>query len=562
MTCDPASVQKGEVDMESAKRGRFHFTFFTLHFALCILLFGCGRSAPMTPMPGATAAAAEPSAPELPAPKLALRMPAVAGRFYPADAKALRAAVDACLAEAPTAEFKGRILALIAPHAGYEYSGKVAGCSFKQLRPGAFQRVIVLGPSHYGRFRGFSIMDVGAYATPLGDVPLDRPVCLKLVAHELHVRADEFQTPEHSIEAELPFLQVALGSFRLVPILVGYLGPGDAEKIAAALREYLTPSTLVVISSDFTHYGPSYEYVPFTKDIEQNLHKLDFGAVDLILAKDYDGYVKYMRNPAPTICGQFPIEVLLKLLPAEAEGRLLKYDTSGHITGDWSLSVSYVSAMFTVAADWKPAAAAAPPASPPEEKTLTAEEKKTLLRIARDTLEQFVRTGRAPEIAMDPSAVTPALTAECGAFVTLNKKNEGLRGCIGNIGYAEPPLRHGLMPLYKTVAHMTVEACSQDPRFEPVRAGELKDIVLEVSVLSLARQVRGPEDFQVGRDGIIIRKEGGGAVFLPQVAPEQHWTREETLDHLCVKAGWPPDEWRKPGMTFYTFTAQVFAEGS
>ncbi|MGD0999533.1 MAG: AmmeMemoRadiSam system protein B [Candidatus Brocadiia bacterium] len=548
--------------MEPARRGHFQLALFALHFALCVLLFGCGRSEPMMPMPSATAAAAEPSAPDLPAPKLAVRMPAVAGGFYPADPKALRATVDACLAEATAAEFKGRILALIAPHAGYEYSGRVAGFSFKQVRPGAFQRVIVLGPSHYGAFRGFSIMDVGAYATPLGEVPLDRPVCAKLAAHELHVRADEFQMREHSVEVELPFLQAALGEFRLVPILVGFLGPGDAEKIAAALREYLTPSTLVVISSDFTHYGASYEYVPFTKDIEQNLHKLDFGAVDLILAKDYGGYVKYMRDPAPTICGRFPIEVLLKLLPAEAEGRLLKYDTSGRVTGDFSLSVSYVSAMFTVPADWKPAAAAATtPAAPIEEKALTAEEKKTLLRIARDTLEAFVRTGRPPEIAADPSALTPSLKAECGAFVTLNKKNEGLRGCIGNIGYADPPLRRGLMPLYKTVANMTVEACSQDPRFEPVRAGELKDIELEISVLSLARQVRGPEDFEVGRHGIIIRKEGGGAVFLPQVAPEQHWTREETLDHLCVKAGWPPDEWRKPGMAFYTFTAQVFAEG-
>jgi hypothetical protein len=493
-------------------------------------------------------------APELPAPRLAVRRPAVAGQFYPGDAKTLRATVDACLSEAPAAEFNGRLLALIAPHAGYQFSGKVAGCSFKQVRKGEFQRVIVLGPNHHGYFRGFSIMDVGAFATPLGDVPLDRPACAKLAAHELHVRADDLQAPEHSIEVELPFLQATLGEFQLVPILVGDLEPGDADKIAAALREYLTPSTLVVISSDFTHYGQSYGYVPFTEDIEQNLRKLDMGAVDLIVAKDYDGYVKYMRNPAPTICGRFPIEVLLKLLPAEAEGRLLKYDTSGRVTGNFALSVSYVSAIFTVPADWKPAAAAAPS----EEKALTAEEKKTLLKIARDTLEAFVRTGRAPEITADRYALTPALKAECGAFVTLNKKNEGLRGCIGHIGYAEPPLRQSLMPLCKTVAQMTVAACSEDPRFEPVRAGELKDIELEISVLSLARQVRGPEDFEVGRHGIIIRKERGGAVFLPQVAPEQHWNREQTLDQLCIKAGWGPDEWRKPGMAFYTFTAQVF----
>jgi AmmeMemoRadiSam system protein B/AmmeMemoRadiSam system protein A len=530
--------------MQTAKRGRFHFSLFTFHFALAVCL---------------TAVAAEPSAPELPAPGLAVRRPAVAGQFYPGDAKALRATVDACLAEAPAAEFKGRLLALIAPHAGYEYSGKVAGCSFKQIRKGAFQRVIVLGPSHHGYFRGFSIMDVGAYATPLGDVPLDRPACAKLAAHELHVRADQFQAPEHSIEVELPFLQTVLGDFQLVPILVGCLEPGDAEKIAAALREYLTPSTLVVISSDFTHYGQSYGYVPFTEDIEQNLRKLDMGAVDLIVAKDYDGCVKYMRNPAPTICGRFPIEVLLKLLPAEAEGRLLKYDTSGRITGDFALSVSYVSAIFTVPADWKPK-----PCAPSKDGTqgfssLTAEEKKTLLKIARDTIEAFVRTGRAPEITAARYALTPALKAECGAFVTLNENHE-LRGCIGNIGYAEPPLRHDLAPLYETVAKMAIAACSEDPRFEPVRAAELKDIELEISVLSLAQQVRGPEDFEVGRHGIIIRKEGGGAVFLPQVAPEQHWNREQTLDQLCLKAGCGPDEWRKPGMAFYTFTAQVFGE--
>jgi len=542
--------------MRTRKHGQFRLPSCILQFAVVVLLFGCGRSEPVTPMASAVATATEPSASELPAPKLALRMPAVAGSFYPADAKALRATVEACMAEAPAAEFQGRLLALISPHAGYEYCGKVAGCSFKQVRKGAFQRVIVLGPSHYGAFRGFSIMDVGAYRTPLGDVPLDRPACAKLAAHELHVRAEEFQAREHSVEVELPFLQAALGEFRLVPILVGYLDPGDAEKIAAALREYLTPSTLLVVSSDFTHYGRSYGYVPFTEDIEQNLRKLDMGAVDLIVGKDYDGYVKYMRSPAPTICGRFPIEVMLKLLPAEAQGRLLKYDTSGRVTGDFTLSVSYVSAMFSVPADWRPAAAAAPP----EEKALTAAEQKTLLQIARDTLEAFVRTGRAPEIAADRYALTPALQAECGAFVTLNKKNEGLRGCIGNIGYAEPPLRHGLMPLYQTVAQMAVAAASEDPRFDRVRAGELKDIELEVSVLSLARQVRGPEDFEVGRNGIIIRKGGGGAVFLPQVAPEQHWTREQTLDNLCLKAGWPTDEWRKPGMAFYTFTAQVFGE--
>ena len=319
---------------------------------------GCGRQQPETEATTAATDAAPAVSAETSPPAVACRQPGVAGAFYPADPAQLRATVEECLAAAQPVEFKGRILALIAPHAGYPYSGKVAGWSFKQLRKGGFQRVILLGPTHYGGYRGFSIYDAGAFATPLGNVPLDREVCAKLRANELHADVDPvLHQREHSIEVELPFLQAALGDFKLVPIMVGGLAPGDAEKIAAALREYLAPSTLVVVSSDFTHYGPNYDYLPFTQDVEQNLRKLDTGAVDLILKKDYAGYMAYLEKTSSTICGRYAIAILLKLLPAEAEGRLLKYDTAGRMMGDFTNSVSYVSMMFTVPADWKPTAA-------------------------------------------------------------------------------------------------------------------------------------------------------------------------------------------------------------
>ena len=397
--------------MTWAKRGYLHFSLCTLHFALCILLFGCGRSEPVTAVPSRDGG----------------RRGAVGARVARAEARGPKAGGGRRRSIRPTRRRSARRWTPAWPRRrrrssragswrssrrtpGTSISGKVAGYSFKQVRPGAFQRVIVLGTSHYGAFRGFSIMDAGAYATPLGDVPLDRPVCAKLAAHELHVRADELQAREHSVEVELPFLQVALGDFRLVPILVGYLAArrrGKNRRRAARIPDALdAPGRLQRLHAlrDVVRLRAVH---PRTSS--RTCTSSTSGAVDLILAKDYDGYVKYMLNPAPTICGRFPIEVLLKLLPAEAEGRLLKYDTSGRITGDFSLSVSYVSAMFTVPADWKPAVAAAPPAAPAEEKPLTAEEKKTLLRIARDTLEAFVRTGRMPEIAAD------ALRADAGA---------------------------------------------------------------------------------------------------------------------------------------------------
>jgi len=479
------------------------------------------------------------------------RPSAFAGTWYPADAQKLRAMVEELLASAQAVPLKGKIVALIAPHAGYIYSGKVAGWSYRQVGKGRYERVIVLAPSHHGAFRGFSIMNVASYSTPLGEVPLDKEACAKLQGSDLHFRDDRLHVVEHAIEIQLPFLQTALGDFKLVPILVGALAAGDAEKIAAALKAELSPKTLVVISSDFTHYGPNYDYMPFGENVEQNLRKLDMGAVDFILKKDYDSYLSYVQKTQATICGRNAIAILLKMLPATAEGRLLRYDTSGHITGDFTNSVSYVSMAFAVAQD-APSGASAEAGD-----ALTVDEKKTLLRIARDTLEQFVRSGRAPEISDEKYGLTPRLKAKAGAFVTV-KKHEELRGCIGRIGY--PEAASELSPMYQSVALMAVEAAARDPRFEPVRPDELKDIALEISVLSIARKVGGPEDFEVGKQGIIISKGYSGAVFLPQVAPEQGWNRDETLRHLCAKAGLPADEWKKPGMSFFVFTAQVFDE--
>ncbi len=477
-----------------------------------------------------------------------VRPAAFAGSWYPGSKSQLERTVDGFIASTKRAEIEGRLYGLIAPHAGYRFSGRVAGWAYRQVKQDKYNRVLLLSPSHGGGFRGFSIMSVDAYSTPLGEIPLGREICDKLSSHKLHVKEDRLHAEEHAIEVHLPFLQRRLGHFKLVPVLVGSLQSGDAAEIGAALKELVSPSTLVLVSSDFTHYGGKYRYLPFMEDLEENIKKLDHGAIDLILSGDFDGYMAYLKKTGATICGRNAIAVFLKMLPADAKGRLLKYDTSGRITRGFRNSVSYASIGF-----WLPDEGTAQI----ESVKLTLPEKKTLLQLARKTIDTYVRTRSLPDKAAFEDQITPRLERRGGAFVTL-KKHGRLRGCIGRI--PRPETLSSLPPLYATVTLMAVQSSTQDRRFKPVSADELKDIEIEISVLSTPKDIDGPDGFEVGSHGIIVRKGSNSAVFLPQIAPEQGWTRDQTLSRLCMKAGLPPDEWTKPGMDFCVFTADVFDE--
>jgi AmmeMemoRadiSam system protein B len=278
--------------------------------------------------------------------------PAVAGTWYPADRGHLQSLVGRLLDEAAAApappDAGARARALIAPHAGFAYSGRVAASAFAGLRGARFDRVLLVGPSHYAAFEGAVVPAAAAcYRTPLGDVPLDREAIHALSARRAIGTDDAPFRPEHCLEAELPFLQQALEpGWRLVPVLVGALGPARAESLARELEVALDGETLVVVSSDFTHYGPRFDYVPFHDDVPRRIEELDRGAVERILAGDAAGFEAYLARTGATICGRHPIRLLLRLLPAGSPGRLAGYDTSGHITGAWDHSVSYASLVF------------------------------------------------------------------------------------------------------------------------------------------------------------------------------------------------------------------------
>lgn len=279
-----------------------------------------------------------------------VRKSPIAGSWYPGNKEKLREAISELLSRAELPDFKGRPFGIISPHAGMQFSGRAAACGFKALQRKNIKRVLLLGPSHNFYFSGVATSGVDAYETPLGTVSVDRTVSDELYRLPLFKGRRDAEMPEHSLEMQLPFLQAVLDDFTIVPLVVGAgdLSATDYQEIAAALQRYVDSSTVVVVSSDFTHYGGRFGYVPFRDNIKENLEKLDGGAIEKIIAKDFDGFQQYIQQSGATICGARPIGVFLKMLTPASQGTLLTYYTSGDLLHDYTDCVSYASIIFTV----------------------------------------------------------------------------------------------------------------------------------------------------------------------------------------------------------------------
>jgi AmmeMemoRadiSam system protein B/AmmeMemoRadiSam system protein A len=464
----------------------------------------------------------------------------LAGTWYRADKEVLAREIDE-FHDAATDRQLGHVCGLILPHAGYRYSGQTAAHGTRQLIGRTYERVIVIGPTHrVGMQNLASVPEATHYRTPLGELPLDLPFLAELKKHRLFDVVPRAHAHEHSVQIELPLLQRALGEFRLVPIVVGQLDITATRAIASILLELVDDKTLVVASSDFTHFGDNFGYFPFREEIPDNLKKLDLDAVELIKQRDLDGFYAYIDKTQATICGRHSIGVLLAMLPETATPHMLNYQTSGELTGDYSSSVSYVSLVFE--GQW--------PASSQDDVALTADEKKRLVQLARATLEFTVREGKqatAEDLKFEPTAT---MDKDSGVFVTLHRNGQ-LRGCVGGI--------YPTRPLYEAVMANAVNAGLHDHRFRPVEASELDELTYEISVLTPPRPIASVDEIVLGQHGVILQKNGRSAVFLPKVAVEQGWSKSEMLNHLARKAGLPIDAWSE-GATFLVFEAVVFGE--
>lgn len=476
------------------------------------------------------------------APSALIHDPVVAGTWYPGTSSELRKQVEEYLSRVPERDSKGQTVAIISPHAGYIYSGQVAAHSFKAVQGQKFDSIIVIGPSHYVPFRGVATYDCAGFRTPLGVIPLDSELIAALMKRESRIRdLPGVFRQEHSLEAELPFLQVVLPGFKLVPLVIGDPDITTCRWLAEAIvRCTEGKSVLIVASSDLSHYH-SYDVAA---EMDQRL-------LQKIGAMDIEGIDQCLDDRKCEACGQGPI--ITAMLAAKKLGAdrcdILKYANSGDVTGEKMSPrgvVGYGAARISRPLSYRDRDEA-------EKKKaginigLTKEERAELHAIARKAIEAGFTSGAS--ISRGVQTASPKLKEPRGAFVTLYRKGE-LRGCIGQIVPR--------MPLAEAVAAMAQEAAFRDPRFTPVRSDELDDLKIEISVLTPLKKIDSADEIEVGKHGIVIARNGSVGLLLPQVATEYNWDRNEFLEHCCLKAGLPRNIWQDKQTEIYIFSADVF----
>ncbi|HTT21078.1 MAG TPA: AmmeMemoRadiSam system protein B [Candidatus Sulfotelmatobacter sp.] len=466
-----------------------------------------------------------------------VRPAAVAGGFYPADPKELSTMIDDMLAHASPPPIAATIVAAVAPHAGYPYSGPVAAYTYAALKGHKFARVVVIAPSHFEAFDFTSVFDGDAYATPLGNVPVDKTFAQKLAKMSPTIRLSSqghLPTPagaEHALEVELPWLQRVLGDFQLVPVVMGDQSYESSRALGVALSKMIQGNdTLILASSDLSHYHPYDEAV-----------KIDHKTLNALQAWDYFSLSQNFEVRVWEACGGAPI--VAAMIAAERMGAnqaaVLKYANSGDTTGDRSRVVGYSADVFLKTQ-------ARTTAEP--QFSLTSREKDELLALARKSVEYAVREKKA----YDPVTTSiDTLNQERGAFVTLTKAGE-LRGCIGYTS--------ALKPLYVTVRETATFAALRDPRFPPVSPSELSHLEYEISVLSPMRRVLDIRQIKVGQHGLLMKNGTYEGLLLPQVPVEQKWDRQQFLEETCMKAGMSSGCWKDENTDIFMFTAVVFGQ--
>ncbi len=471
-----------------------------------------------------------------------IRKPAVAGQFYPGKADELKKMIDGYLAEAEVKHGELPMAAIIVPHAGYVFSGRTAAWGFKQLEGRKYDTAIIIGASHQIPFGFVSVYTGDKWRTPLGTIDIDKDLAKALMERSTKYKpTPDYHQGEHSLEVEVPFLQIIQKEIKILPLLLGQISYADQVQLGKDLAEVIKKGAndkkiLIVCSTDLSHY-PDYETAKkvdaqtIDAMVEMDTEKLES------LARKNEGRV---RGVSTICCGQGAVVATItamKQLGASKATRLFYQNSGDSVYGEHDRVVGYGAVAFFM-----------PQSARSKEKSLhDPEVQEEMLDIARKTLKTYIKEQKLPDIEVTHDI----LKEKRGVFVTLNKKGQ-LRGCIG---YIEP-----IKPLYQAIMENAVNASTKDYRFPTVKESELKDIEIEISVLTIPKKIDSLDEFVIGKHGIILQKGMNQAVYLPQVAPEQGWNKEQTVSSLCRKAGLPPDAW-KEGATFKVFEAIVFHEG-
>ncbi len=464
----------------------------------------------------------------------------VAGGFYTDNPKALREQVQGFLESASLADSeKDRdIVGVLSPHAGYRYSGPVAGHAYRAVMGRDYRTVVVMALSHRRPAPKAAVLNRPAYDTPLGSLKIDS----RLERQLLEGHGDVFEVNEsvfkgeHSLEVQLPFIQLALPQAKIVPIIVAVHDDAMVERIGAALFDVLGTrrDVLFALSSDLSHF---FEY--------DKAKKLDDATLGLLERWKLDEWKVAASKRSEGMCGFRPMQAFAgmfgKYEPSKRRVTRLAYQNSGDTAGDKSRVVGYGALAFSLEKGVRTMRGSEKDFGP-----FKAAERRYLMELAKRAV-----TAAAKGESFQPEKPAEDILADQGAaFVTLKKAGR-LRGCIGHV--------IARVPLFKCVADVARSAAIHDTRFSPVRPDEIADLSFEVSVLTAPEPIKA-EDVVVGRDGLIMSRGGRSGLLLPQVPIEWGWDREEFLKHTCRKAGLPLDCWQDPDTKIEAFRAIVWGE--
>ena len=463
-----------------------------------------------------------------------------ADRFYTGDPKELSEEVDSLLSmHNSQCIMHHDVAAIIVPHAGYYFSGNVAASAYMTLDTKTpYKRIFLLGPSHHEWLDGASVnSEADYYATPLGQVKVDREMAQQLIdADSVFTYKPSAHESEHCLEVQLPFLQRRFEEVPpIVPIIISTNDYHKLKRMAEILKPYFTDENLFVISSDFSHY-PTYDDACEVDAITGKA--IETGDVVAFIKAIETNAQRGIRNLATSACGEFAIITLMMMLDDSCSVKHIMYQNSGDIDDhDHSRVVGYHSFAILRSRQTRTNT----------DFVLSEEDKKMLKDIALQSIKDSLN-GKSESVRVSLLQKYPMLSKKCGAFVSLHKHGR-LRGCIGHFGED--------YPLHEIVAEMARAAAFEDPRFMPVTRDELDDIDIEISVLTPMRRIQSLDEFQLHRHGIYIKKGRRSGTFLPQVADEVNWTKEEFVGHCSQdKAGLGWDGWRDAEL--YVYEAIVF----
>ena len=467
------------------------------------------------------------------------RQPVAAGRFYPANKEALTEDIRQLFAECVKPSSSQNVRAILCPHAGYVYSGKVAASAFSSInRNTKFKNIFIIGSSHIMAFDGASVYNTGDFITPLGKIIVNREIADKLRNENKLFRFPvNAHLQEHSIEVQLPLIQYYFSSTpSIVPVIIGTSNNNDIKKIAEILRPWFNNENLFVISSDFSHY-PSYE----------TANEVDKATANSIISGDPGNFLKVMKNNSlknypglsTSMCGWTSGLLLLYLAQGDTnlEFRKIDYCNSGDSRyGGKEEVVGYNAITLTEKETDKKISKHLT-----DEISFTREEKDKLFTLARENITSLLYQKK--RLSIDNKNFPDVFQKQLGAFVTLKIKGS-LRGCIGKFISSDP--------LYEVILESSESSAFEDPRFMPLTKEELPKTDIEITVLGPLVRINDISEIVLGRHGIYIKKDSRSGTMLPQVATENGWSVEEFLGYTSRdKAGIGWDGWKNAEIYIY-----------